>query len=501
VLGWPVLVAALVASTASTLTSMYPQQAGRDAYAAAYAAMPASAALQGRGQDLSTLGGMLANEMGYLTLIMIPLIGLHLAIRFTRSVEDTGRLDILTAGAVHRLAPAAAGVTAAAVPAALTVVFSGVGLIVLGYPATGSLVYAGALGVFMLAFTAVGTLVAQCCRDARTAYVLTIGLWLAGYLARAVVDAHGWKVTWANPESWPAETRPFSAAPPWWPWLAFFALTAALFGVAALVATRRDLGAGIIAPRPGPASAPPWIRSPLTLLARLTLSAGAGWTTAAGFFAFAFGYLTQQMSQLGTAADIGQGANVDATLAVFVQMNALIAAAAGIQLSQWLAREETAGRVGHALAAPVSRNRWWASATLLVAGWSTLLLICAGLCTGLGLTAGFGDWNYLGRGLTATLAYLPAVILFVGLATILSSLTPRVVAAAWLIAGWATVVCLRADLLGIPEWARDLSPLNWVGAVPSEAWRRPAALNMTLIALVLAVISTLLYRRRDLRAG
>lgn len=31
VLGRPVLVAALVASTASTLTSMYPQQTGRDA--------------------------------------------------------------------------------------------------------------------------------------------------------------------------------------------------------------------------------------------------------------------------------------------------------------------------------------------------------------------------------------------------------------------------------------------------------------------------------------
>jgi ABC-2 type transport system permease protein len=60
---------------------------------------------------------------------------------------------------------------------------------------------------------------------------------------------------------------------------------------------------------------------------------------------------------------------------------------------------------------------------------------------------------------------------------------------------------LRTDLVGIPEWARDLPPLNWMGSVPSEAWRRPAALTMTLIALVFAVFSTILYRRRDLRAG
>nr|BFE74713.1 hypothetical protein GCM10020092_080140 [Actinoplanes digitatis] len=127
---------------------------------------------------------------------------MHLAIAFTRSVEDTGRLDILTAGAVHRLAPSAAGVTAAAVPAALTVAFSTLALVLLGYPGTGSLLYAGGLGMFMVAFTAAGAVAAQCCRDARTAYVLAVGFWLASYLTRAVVDVRGWNVTWVNPESW-----------------------------------------------------------------------------------------------------------------------------------------------------------------------------------------------------------------------------------------------------------------------------------------------------------
>ncbi|MFC6607865.1 ABC transporter permease [Amorphoplanes digitatis] len=443
---------------------------------------------------------MVANEMGYLTLILIPLIGLHLAIAFTRSVEDTGRLDILTAGAVHRLAPSAAGVTAAAVPAALTVAFSTLALVLLGYPGTGSLLYAGGLGMFMVAFTAAGAVAAQCCRDARTAYVLAVGFWLASYLTRAVVDVRGWNVTWVNPESWPAEIQPFSAAPPWWPWFAFLALTASLFGIAALVAARRDQGAGIIAPRPGSATAAPWIRSPLSLLVRLTRGVGAGWIVAAGLFAFAFGYLTQQMSDLTSAAG-GQASNVDATLTVFVQMNALLAAAAGLQISQWLAREETSGRIGHILAAPVSRTRWWTSATVLVTGWSLLLLSCAGLFTGLGLTAGFNDWSYLGRGLTATLAYSPAVILFAGIAAALSALSPRMVALAWLAIGWGTIVCLRADLLRIPGWARHLSPLDWMGSVPGDAWDRPAAALMTVLAVALAVTSTLIYRRRDLSAG
>nr|BFE74714.1 hypothetical protein GCM10020092_080150 [Actinoplanes digitatis] len=224
-------------------------------------------------------------------------------------------------------------------------------------------------------------------------------------------------------------------------------------------------------PRPGSATAAPWIRSPLSLLVRLTRGVGAGWIVAAGLFAFAFGYLTQQMSDLTSAAG-GQASNVDATLTVFVQMNALLAAAAGLQISQWLAREETSGRIGHILAAPVSRTRWWTSATVLVTGWSLLLLSCAGLFTGLGLTAGFNDWSYLGRGLTATLAYSPAVILFAGIAAALSALSPRMVALAWLAIGWGTIVCLRADLLRIPGWARHLSPLDWMGSVPGDAWDR-----------------------------
>jgi len=499
VLGWPLAVTVLAASTAATLNGMYPDQAGRDAYGAAYVGLRSSAALQGRGYDLTSLGGILANEMGYLTLIMIPLIGLHLAIKFTRGVEDTGRLDILTAGPVNRLAPVAAGVTTAAVPAALTVLFTTGALVALDFPVAGSLLYAGGLGALMLTFTAIGAVVAQCCRDARTAYVLGTAIWMTSYLTRAVVDARGIDVAWANPESWLAEIRPFAATPTLWPWIAFAAFSFVLFIAAAAVAARRDQGAGLIPPRPGPATAAPWIKTPLRLLVRLTLGTGAGWIIAASLFAFAFGYLTQQMSDIGTATSADQ--NINATLAIFVQMNALLAAAAGTQLTQWLAAEENAGRVGYSLAGPTSRRRWWGSATLLVTAWSLLLLLCTSLFTGLGLAAGFNDTQYIGRGLTATMAYAPAVVLFVVMALALHAVSPRAVAMAWLAVGWGVIVCLRADLLDLPEWARNLSPLHWMGAVPRDDWNQLPALIMTVLAAALVVAATAVYERRDLRAG
>jgi polyether ionophore transport system permease protein len=501
ILGWALAVSALLASSASTISNNYTQQAERDAYAAAYVGTQSSAALQGRGYNLDTVGGILANEMGYLTLIMLPLIGLHLAIRFTRSVEDTGRLDILTAGPVHRLAPAAAGLTAAALTAVLTFLFSAAALVTLDYPVAGSLRYAGGLGALMLAFTGIGALVAQCCRDARTSYVLAIACWMVSYLARAVVDARGVDLTWVNPESWLAEIRPFAADAPLWPWIAIAATAAVSFAAAGVVATRRDQGAGLIPPRPGPATAPAWMTSPLRLLTRLTFGVCLGWFVGGSLFAFSFGYLTQQMSVLSAISGTTRDDNVDATLSLFVQMNALLAAAAAIQLIQWLAAEETAGRVGYALASPVSRRRWWAAGASLVTASSLILLVGMGVSTGLGLAAGFGDAGYLDEGLPATLAYAPAVLLIEVVALALLSVSPRAVTVTWLAVGWGVVVCLRADLLDLPEWARRLSPLDWVGAVPRDTWDRPVALAMTLLALALAAAALLAFQRRDLRAG
>ncbi|MEV5988025.1 hypothetical protein AB0L85_23900 [Streptomyces sp. NPDC052051] len=501
VLGWALAVCALVTSSASAIGDKYTEQASRDAYAATYVGTQSSAALQGRGYNLETLGGILANELGYLTLIMLPLIGLHLAIRFTRSVEDTGRLDILTAGSVHRLAPAAAGLTAAALTAVLTFLLSAAALVTLDYPVAGSLRYAGGLAALMLAFTGIGALVAQCCRDARTSYVLAVACWMVSYLTRAVVDARGSDLTWVNPESWLAEIRPFADRPPLWPWLAIAATAAVSFAAAGVVATRRDQGAGLIPPRPGPAAAPSWLTKPVRVLFRLTLGVCLGWTVGGSLFAFSFGYLTKQISVLSALSGATRTADIDATLSLFVQMNALLAAAAAIQLTQWLAAEEISGRVGYALASPVSRGRWWGASAALVTAWSLVLLICMGVCTGLGLAAGFGDLGYLDDGVPATLAYTPAVLLLAVIALALHSVNPRVVTVTWLAVGWGIVVCLRADLLDLPEWARRLSPVHWVGAVPRDAWDRPAALVMTLLALALAAVAVLAFQRRDLRAG
>ncbi|MFI5959985.1 hypothetical protein [Cryptosporangium sp. NPDC051539] len=62
-------------------------------------------------------------------------------------------------------------------------------------------------------------------------------------------------------------------------------------------------------------------------------------------------------------------------------------------------------------------------------------------------------------------------------------------------------MCLRADLLDLPECARRLSPLRWLGALPRGNWQPLTAVVMVLIAAVVAVTGAALFQRRDHLAG
>ena len=66
---------------------------------------------------------------------------------------------------------------------------------------------------------------------------------------------------------------------------------------------------------------------------------------------------------------------------------------------------------------------------------------------------------------------------------------------------WTALVTFLGDLLGLPQWARDLSPLEHVALVPSEELEAVPLAVMGSAAAMLVVAGLLLLRRRDLVAG
>lgn len=162
--------------------------------------------------------------------------------------------------------------------------------------------------------------------------------------------------------------------------------------------------------------------------------------------------------------------------------------------------EETAGRAEPVLAASVSRAGWVASHLAIALVGSAVLLALSGLGLGITASAALSDAAVLPRLVGATLAYLPAVWVTVGIGVALFAVAPRGSRLVWIVIAYAGVIGMFADLLGLPDWMVNLSPFGHIPLVPAVdiGW---AALA-TLIANAASLIALGLYRfrRRDLAA-
>ncbi|MFD1719703.1 ABC transporter permease [Georgenia deserti] len=509
--GWPgllgavVLAAGLVTLVAGSIEALYPDPADRAQYAATVGSSPASEAFNGRGYGLHTVGGISAYEVGFMGQILFPVLALHLALRHTRREEEAGRTELLTAGRVGRLAPLVAGTAVLTLVCLLTGAAMAAGGVSAGLPLAGAAWYAAGNALLMLFYGAVGLVAGQLAQSARTGYLIGLVALAASYLVRALVDGLGWDAVWASPLGWTAEVRPFADPRPW-PLAAFAVGAVVLSGAAVLLARRRDLGAGVVPPRRGPARGRRGLGTAAGLAWRLNRGVVLAWTVLAVVWAGVFGALTQEMADLVDAnpamleaLGVERGSDVVTSLAVVVVI--LAATALAVQGFGRLGVEETQGRLGAVLATRVPRHRLWGgwSAVVALASLASLTLGC--LTLGLVTWAVTDDRDALGTAAEVGLGYAVPVLFVVAVVAVLRAVGSRWSGLGWLLVGWIAVVGFLAETLRIPDWARELSPLHLVGTLPQDDADLLAVAGLAVAAVILAAGSILLFGRRDLAAG
>ncbi|MDO5682140.1 MAG: hypothetical protein Q4G46_04845 [Propionibacteriaceae bacterium] len=503
---WPAAMAALVIGAAAGVMALYPSAESRELYAATLGASPAGRAFNGRWQDLGSLGGIAAYEVGFMGLLFFPPIALHLAVSRTRAEEDSGRAELLTAGRLGRLAPLVGALIT------LTVVFvvfgcaTVAGLAASGLPLRGSMWYAGSLALFAWWFGAVGLLAAQLGRSARTAMGLGLVIAFGMFLVRAVIDGREIAAEWVTPMGWLPLVRPFSAEPTALPLVGFGITGLVVLLVAGLIAVRRDLGAGLFTPKPGPVHGSALLGSPVGVAWRLTRGGLLGWAVGLILWGAAIGTLAAEMADMvrtnpGIGAMLGSGRPEDVITALAVVVVALGGGALGLQALGVLQAEEASGRLGLVLSAPARRWQVWASWWVVIA---VEMAVAMGLgATALGLSTQWvtGRSGAIGDAMIAGSAYAAPILGLVACAALAAMLARGGLLVGWLLLGWAAVVGLLADTLRLPEWSRQLSVLEHVGRVPIEAARTTTVLTFLALALVAFVAATIRGQVRDLRAG
>lgn len=485
------VVAGLVWSAAASIQDMYPSEAHRLAYAEVVTDSVAVRVFQGRGYDLTTIGGIFAQETAVVILFLVPLIGVYVGIRFTRWLEDKNYLDIITAGTISRLAPTVAGLCCAALTCLSASLLSFAALLASGYDTAGSALWAFALLLFFLWAVSLGALSGQLFRNSAEASFAAFAVVVGFYLIRSAVDVRSWDAVWSTPLSWLAETKPFAESPPAWPYLAYGAAIAGQVLLGLLFATKRDLGGGVFAPSVGPREAGAMLVGPSTLLIRLVRGTTLAVLGAGGAVAFTFGFFAKEMATDGLTARI----------VLLIQLNAVVAASAGVLVSMAFSREEASGRTGRVLAGLPTRTRWQVNGIIVALAATAITQLALASLSGLGLSLSLDEWSRFGEALRGNAQQLPAALLITAVSLALGSLSARLPALAWTLVVWAAVVALRADMLQLSEGLRRLSPVEWTGKVPVEPWSATASAGMAALTVVLLGLAILVFRRRDLAKG
>jgi ABC-2 type transport system permease protein len=428
-------------------------------------------------------------------------------VRHTRADEEAGRTELIRATVVGRHAPLAAALLATGLASLVMGAVVTATMIGAGQPAGGSL----ALGVvFTLSgwtFAGLGAVAAQLsgsARGARTMAVLALGV---AYLLRlggdisALGDGRLEWLSWLSPVGWMHRVFPYGVND-WSPALLAVALTAVAVAASGYLLIRRDLGAGLLASRLGPAAAPPALRSPVALAWRLHRGLLLGWTAGFAALGLVFGGVAGSVAQLAEdsagVGDLftrigGSDAVVDAYFATVAGMCGLIAACYAVQAALRLRDEEQNGHAEAVLGTDVSRYGWAGSHLLFALLGPAAALLAEGVLAGLV----HGD---PGPVLSASLAQLPAVWVLAGVAMLLIGLAPRLASAAWGAVAGCLLLLLVGPLLGVDQWVMDLSPFTHVPHLPGAAFTPVPLLVLTLVAAAFGGAGLLALRRRDVPA-
>ena len=505
---WTVSLVGLMAMTIPMLDEMFQtpeQRLGR----AAVMETPTGIVFGGPGYGLDTygLGSMIANEMTMTLLVALAVMSILHMVRHTRAEEESGRAELLRANVTGSSAQMTA---ALATNAVVNTVIGGLitlSLVANDLEVADSLAYGAGLALAGITFGAIAAVCAQISEHPRGASglaFLAVGVLFMFRVVGDVAERGGSAPSWFSPFAWAQQTRMYDDLR-WWPLALYAVVIVVLFTVAFTLAGRRDLGAGLVAARPGPADASPLLNGVLALHLHQQRTSIVAWTAALALFALGFGTLISEIdamveqnpelvARMGLDAQDMSNAFLGMLL-LYVVMTAVAFAVLSVLRTR---TEETSGRVELTLSTAVGRIRWMGSATLVAAVAAVAMTLLGGAGMGLGAGIATDDYGWVATVTGAAAAQLPVVLLFIGLTTLCVGVAPRLVGVVWAWFGYGIVATVFGPLLDLPDWMSDFGPFGIVSQLPQEEFDAVPFLVVLGAGVAATAVGLAGFRRRDL---
>ncbi|HET9890651.1 MAG TPA: ABC transporter permease [Mycobacterium sp.] len=488
-----------------SIEKIYPTESARAGFQASIMASPAQRALYGQVYN-DSLGAVGIWKAGmFHTLIAVAVI--LTVIRHTRADEENGRTELVGSTAIGRYAALSAALLLSFGASIATGAIGAAGLLSTDVPAGGSLAFGAALACSGLVFTAVAAVTAQLSPSARFARGAAFTVLGIAFTLRAVGDAGDGRLSWLSPLGWSLQVKPY-AGDRWWVLPLHLVTTAVLTLLAYRLLAGRDVGAGLIAERPGPATAAPALSNTFGLTWRLDRAAVLLWTVGLCLYGLLIGSIVHgigdELGGSGVARDIvarmgGTSALEEAFIAVAFAMMGMVAAAFAVSLTLRAHQEESSQRAETVLAGAVSRTRWLTSHLVTALAGSAVAMLASGVTAGVAYGVAAGDVGAkLPMVVASAAVQLPAVWLSSAVTVCVFGVAPRLTPAAWGVLIGFVALYLIGSLAGFSQWLLDAEPFAHIPRIGADFTAVPL-LWLLVIDAALITLGTMAFRRRDLR--
>lgn len=504
---WLSVFVLLAVGSAAATKGMFPTTESVVAAAQSMNGTPALVAVYGRIYDPTSIGALAMLKALATGAMFLAVFSIIVVVRHTRSDEESGRRELIGAGVVGRHAPLAAALTVAVGANIVLGLVTSLSLVGAGMPADGSFTFGLAWMSVGVTFAAIAGITAQVATTTRGAVGLAVAALGIVFLLRAVGDTADvagprW-LSWLSPLGWGQQFRPY-AGNRWWVLLITVGFAVVAAAAAHLMAARRDLNAGLLPDRPGPATGT--LSGVFGLAWRLQRGSLLGWTIGFAVYGVLVGSVAGSIGDMLSsqqAAELfrklgGDNALTDSVFAAMFGFLGVIASAYGLQAAMRLHSEETELRAESLLATSVTRGRWAASHVVIALAGIAVLLLSAGLAAGTVHAAQTGDLSVVGKVLAGALVQIPAAWVLVGIVVAAYGLAPRLV-----VLGWSALVVFLllgelGPMFGFDQWLMDFSPWAHLPKVPGSAVTATPLLWLTAIAVAGLAAGMVGLRRRDI---
>ncbi|EXJ24471.1 putative TETRONASIN-TRANSPORT INTEGRAL MEMBRANE PROTEIN ABC TRANSPORTER [Alkalibacterium sp. AK22] len=505
---WLIGLAAYVIIGVVAFIEIYGEPAELEAMAMAMQ-NPAMEALFGKaiGMDNFTVGALYTQSMTIIGFVLIALMSILLVVRNTRGEEEDGTLELIQALPVGRLAHTNATIILLLATNTVLAIISSVLLLLLGDASMtlhGAILTGAMYGISGILFGAVALITSQLSSNTRGSMMLAFSVLGGAYILRIIGDAGLTVLSWISPLGLLYRSEPF-ASNNWLPIYIGLLVTVLLLITALWLKKHRDIGAGLLPDRPGKTRASSLLQTSLGFVFILIKVPLIAWSAAMFLLGVSYGSILEDVQDLLSgneiieqilASDPSIGL-VEQYMSMILAVMAMITTIAGLQVFLRIRAEEKKQRLESVVAGNRSRQTVISGFTLTaVLSMFWLQLVQSLAFGGAALATGY-DIELLDVLLTG-MAYIPAMLIMLGVAVILFGWIPKTTPIIWLYHGYAFILLYFGDLFDIPAAFNRLSPFYHVPALPSEEWSWEVTVTLSVVALVLIAIGTVGFRQRDI---